>query len=81
MLQLPTKKIAAIARWSALIAAFTICLAVIAFSWPDPHERRRVAGPQVAGCCNSGVVKSVLVSGSIEAKREQAGYSATPENR
>jgi hypothetical protein len=65
MLQLPTKKISAIAGWSALIAAFSICLGVIALSWPNPHERN----PQVARCCDMGVEKVIFISGSAEAKR------------
>jgi hypothetical protein len=69
MLQLPTKKISAIVGWSALIAAFSICLGVIALSWPNPRERNRPMEPQLAGCCHADVEKVIFVSGSAEAKR------------
>jgi hypothetical protein len=58
----PTPRAASLAALLSLAAAFAICLAVIAFSWPEPHERRRGSGPQLAECCAIHSASIVAVS-------------------
>jgi hypothetical protein len=52
-----------VATWSALIAAFAICLSVVLFSSPFP-EKRDLDAPQVAKCCETDAGKIVFVSSS-----------------
>jgi hypothetical protein len=62
MRRLRSKRMEDLAGWSALIAAFTICLSIVLLSWPVTNDTKYASVP--AGCCEVGAGKVVLVSGS-----------------
>ncbi len=47
---------------AALFAAFAVCVAVLIFSWPDPHDRKRAVAPKLKDCCEVRIAGMVIVS-------------------
>jgi hypothetical protein len=46
----------------ALLLALTVCLGIVLFSWPDPHDRKRAVVPKVADCCDVKIANTTLYS-------------------
>ncbi len=65
MQRLRSKRMENLAGWSALIAAFTICLSIVLLSWPITSETKYASAPE-AGCCEVGAGKVIFVSGSSD---------------
>jgi hypothetical protein len=65
MRQLRSTKMENIAGWSALIAAFTICLSIVLLSWPITDDTKYAGRPQGTGSIGTG--KVILVSDTSDA--------------
>jgi hypothetical protein len=63
MRRLQSKRMENLAGWSALIAAFAICLSIVLLSWPITNDTKYASVPE-AGCCEVGAGKVIFVSGS-----------------
>ena len=55
-----------IAGWSALVAAFTICLSIVLLSWPVTNDVKYAGNPQGAVSIRTG--KVILVSDTSDAQ-------------
>ena len=65
MRRIRSKRMENLAGWSALIAAFTICLSIVLLSWPITSDTKYASVPE-AGCCEVGAGKVIFVSGSSD---------------
>jgi hypothetical protein len=66
MRQLQSIRMDKIAGWSALVAAFAICLSIVLLSWPATNDTRYASHPQGTGGIEGG--KVVLVSDTSDAQ-------------